>query len=152
MNGGRRALWALLALFGIVLAAGLSWSVVRLSGVHIGLASAPISVVRGLAPGPAARAMAQPEKDRATTVTRAAAVNTATTERASKPGSVATRLSATTTSATGVRTRSQALPTSTRAETATGATTSAGATTSPGATTSAGMTTSAGATTSAGMT
>lgn len=50
MIGGRAALWALLALLGIILAAALTWTVMRLTGVHIGLSSAPVSVVRGLAP------------------------------------------------------------------------------------------------------
>jgi len=79
MSNGRGALWAVLALLGIALAAGLTWSVMRLSGEHIGLASAPISVVRGLAPGPAGGA-APPEHDVTRTVTRTVTVSRTVTE------------------------------------------------------------------------
>jgi hypothetical protein len=40
------------ALLGIVLTVGLTWSIGRLAGQHIGLASEPLSVVRRLAPPP----------------------------------------------------------------------------------------------------
>lgn len=49
----RGALWALLALLGIVLVALCTWSIMQLAGQRIGLASAPVSVVRGLAPASA---------------------------------------------------------------------------------------------------
>jgi hypothetical protein len=43
------------ALLGIVLTVALTWSIGRLAGQHIGLASEPLSVVRGLAPPPSTR-------------------------------------------------------------------------------------------------
>ena len=48
---------AVLALLGITLTVALTWTIGRLAGQHIGLASAPLSVSRGLAPsaGPAER-------------------------------------------------------------------------------------------------
>jgi hypothetical protein len=39
-----------IALLGIATAAALTWSVSRLAGQHIGLSSAPLSVIQGLAP------------------------------------------------------------------------------------------------------
>jgi len=46
--------WALAALFGIVLAAGIGWATSSLTGQHIGLSSEPLSAVRRLAPATAA--------------------------------------------------------------------------------------------------
>ena len=47
----RRAIaLAVLALLGVALTAALTWSIGRITGQHIGLASAPPSVIRGLAP------------------------------------------------------------------------------------------------------
>lgn len=92
MNKGRVALWAVLALLGIVLAAGLTWSVMRLSGEHIGLASAPISVVRGLAPGPGAGRSAPPERDLTGTVTRTVTVSRTVTETGLRSGTATTPL------------------------------------------------------------
>jgi hypothetical protein len=43
------------ALLGIVLTAGLTWSISRLAAQHIGLASQPLYVVHGLAPPPGTR-------------------------------------------------------------------------------------------------
>jgi hypothetical protein len=43
------------ALLGIVLTAALTWSISRLAAQHIGLASAPLSVMHGLAPPPGTR-------------------------------------------------------------------------------------------------
>lgn len=48
------ALWALAAVCGLVLAAGMSWATSQLTGQHIGLSSEPISAGRSLAPGTAA--------------------------------------------------------------------------------------------------
>src|SRR5579884_4180384 len=42
--------WSTIALLGIVCAAAVAWSASRLAGQHIGLAAAPFSVARGLAP------------------------------------------------------------------------------------------------------
>lgn len=39
-----------MALLGLVLTAALTWSVSRLTAQHIGLSSAPVSVIKGLAP------------------------------------------------------------------------------------------------------
>ena len=79
MSNGRAALWVTLALLGIVFAAALTWSVMRLAGEHIGLASAPISVVHGLVPGPGAGGAAAPEHDVTRTVIRTVTVGTAVT-------------------------------------------------------------------------
>jgi hypothetical protein len=43
-------LWTSAALLGIVATAVIAWSISQVTGQHIGLASAPLSVVRGLAP------------------------------------------------------------------------------------------------------
>ncbi len=83
MTRGRAALWALMALLGIVLAAALTWSVMRLAGQHIGLSSAPVAAVRGLAPSAPAR-RAAPEPD-AVTVTRTVTIER-TVPGASVPG------------------------------------------------------------------
>jgi uncharacterized membrane protein YgcG len=53
---------AVVALLGIALTAALTWSIGRLAGQHIGLASAPLSVIHGLAPAspaPAERPQAE---------------------------------------------------------------------------------------------
>jgi uncharacterized membrane protein YgcG len=42
--------FAVVALLGIALTVALTWSIGRLAGQHIGLASAPLSVIHGLAP------------------------------------------------------------------------------------------------------
>ena len=46
----RGLLWAVAALLGIAVTAGLTWSVSRLAAEHIGLSSEPVSVIQGLAP------------------------------------------------------------------------------------------------------
>lgn len=59
-----RALTRLVTAFaGIAVTAGLTWSVQRLAGQHIGLSSAPPTVIRGLAPpsDPRAPAAVLPE-------------------------------------------------------------------------------------------
>jgi hypothetical protein len=45
---------AVLALLGVALTVALTWSIGRITGQHIGLAAAPPSVIRGLAPSSAA--------------------------------------------------------------------------------------------------
>ena len=51
----RGCAWALAALLGIAVTAGLTWSVSRLTTQRIGLSSQPPSVIRGLAPAPPVR-------------------------------------------------------------------------------------------------
>ena len=51
----RGCAWALAALLGIAVTAGLTWSVSRLTTQRIGLSSQPSSVIRGLAPAPPVR-------------------------------------------------------------------------------------------------
>lgn len=49
------ALWALAAIFGLTLAAGISWATSTLTSQHIGLASEPVTAGRRLAPAEATR-------------------------------------------------------------------------------------------------
>ena len=46
----RTALWLVVALLGIVACAAVAWTASRLAGQRIGLSSAPLSAVDGLAP------------------------------------------------------------------------------------------------------
>ena len=74
----RGALWALVALLGIVLTALCTWSVMRLTGQRIGLAAQPVAVIRGLAPTSALPAQTPRDHDvptitRTVTVTRTVA-------------------------------------------------------------------------------
>ncbi len=43
-------IWSISALLGIICAASIAWAASQLAGQHIGLASEPLSVARGLAP------------------------------------------------------------------------------------------------------
>ncbi len=70
------ALWLTLALLGIAVAAALTWSVQKVAGERIGLASAPLSLVRGLAPHTVAAPVAQPTVTVTRTVTVAHTVTT----------------------------------------------------------------------------
>lgn len=83
MRNARGALWLALALSAIVLAAGLTWSVMRLAGEHIGLASAPVSVVRRLAPGPGVPSAGRREHDVTRTITETVTVSRTVTVPAS---------------------------------------------------------------------
>ncbi len=51
----RTAIWALAALLGIVLTAGITWATSQLTSQHIGLASEPLSAGSHLAPPVAAK-------------------------------------------------------------------------------------------------
>ena len=84
MTTVRRALWVILALLGIALAASLTWAVTRLAGEHIGLAAAPISVVHGLAPSPAPGRTATTERE-PVTVTRTVTVTVAAPSTGRQP-------------------------------------------------------------------
>lgn len=111
MIGGRAALWALLALLGIVLAAALTWTVMRLTGVHIGLASAPVSVVRGLAPATPAGPVGVDHE--VVTVTRTVTVTGAPGSAAPATPPPAPRTTATTTTAPATTPTAPAAPATT---------------------------------------
>jgi len=79
-------MWCALALSAIVLAAGLTWSVMRLAGEHVGLASIPVSVVRRLTPGPGIHSTLPPERDTHRTVTETVTVSRTVTVPTSTAG------------------------------------------------------------------
>ena len=51
----RTALWALAAVLGLAIAAGISWATSTLTSQHIGLASEPVTAGRSLAPAETTR-------------------------------------------------------------------------------------------------
>lgn len=81
----RSAIWSITAVLGIVCAAAIAWAASQLAGQHIGLASDPLSVARGLAPSdrepatPSGPARRPPDYHvRKARVTRSRPSNTAT--------------------------------------------------------------------------
>lgn len=83
----RTAAWVLGGLLGIVLTAGITWATSKLTSMHIGLSSEPLSAGRSLAP------RLPPRKQRtstATTLTRTATTQTASTQTVTVPTSTTT--------------------------------------------------------------
>jgi hypothetical protein len=76
------ALWALVALLGIVLAAGITWATSQLTSQHIGLSSEPLSAGRRLAPADSAT---RTTTSRSTRATPAVKVRTVTVYRTPAP-------------------------------------------------------------------
>lgn len=62
-----------MALLGIAVSASLTWAAMRIAGQRIGIAAAPVSVIRGLAPRPAPKGALEGGPERVT-VTRTVTV------------------------------------------------------------------------------